>query len=204
MIKGMLGKKVGMTQVFTPEGRVVPVTVIQAGPCAITQIKTVKSDGYEAVQVGYWPVKRLNKPLRGHLGRTGLFRYLREFPVDGVEDLELGQQVKVDLFELGEKVDVVGTSKGKGFQGTMKRHGFHGGPRTHGQSDRARAPGSIGAGTYPGKVFKGKKMAGHMGAVRVTVKNLEVVVVDPERGLMFLKGGVPGAPNGLLVIRKRK
>lgn len=202
MIRGMLGKKVGMTQVFTPEGRVVPVTVIQAGPCAVTQIKTVKTDGYEAAQVGYGSVKRLNKPLRGHLGRTGLFRFLREFAVDGTDDLELGQQVKVDLFETGEKVDVVGTSKGLGFQGAMKRHGFHGGPRTHGQSDRARAPGSIGAGTTPGRVLKGKKMAGHMGAARITVKNLEVVEVDAERDLLFLKGGVPGAPNGLIVIKK--
>ena len=204
MIRGMLGKKVGMTQVFTPEGRVVPVTVIQAGPCAVTQIKTVKTDGYEAAQVGYGSVKRLNKPLRGHLGRTGLFRFLREFAVDGTDDLELGQQVKVDLFETGEKVDVVGTSKGLGFQGAMKRHGFHGGPRTHGQSDRARAPGSIGAGTTPGRVLKGKKMAGHMGAARITVKNLEVVEVDAERDLLFLKGGVPGAPNGRIVIKKGK
>ena len=149
-------------------------------------------------------MKRLNKPLRGHLGRTGLFRFLREFAVDGTDDLELGQQVKVDLFETGEKVDVVGTSKGLGFQGAMKRHGFHGGPRTHGQSDRARAPGSIGAGTTPGRVLKGKKMAGHMGAARITVKNLEVVEVDAERDLLFLKGGVPGAPNGLIVIKKVK
>jgi large subunit ribosomal protein L3 len=124
--------------------------------------------------------------------------------VDGVGDLEVGQQVNVDVFEVGEKVDVVGTSKGKGFQGTMKRHGFHGGPRTHGQSDRARAPGSIGAGTTPGRVFKGKKMSGHMGNVRVTVKNLEVVQVDAERNLLLLKGGVPGATNGLLFIKKRK
>ncbi|MCE2403615.1 MAG: 50S ribosomal protein L3 [Dehalococcoidia bacterium] len=204
MIKGMLGKKVGMTQVFTPEGRVVPVTVIQAGPCAVTQVKTVERDGYQAAQVGYGSVKRLNKPMRGHLGRAGLFRHLREFAVDGTEDLEVGQQIKVDLFESGEKVDVVGTSKGLGFQGGMKRHGFHGGPRTHGQSDRARAPGSIGAGTYPGRVFKGKKMAGHTGAVRVTVKNLEVVDVDAERDLLFLKGGVPGAPNDLIVIKKVK
>ena len=204
MIKGMLGKKVGMTQIFTPEGRVVPVTVIQAGPCAVTQLKTVARDGYEAAQIGYGSVKHLNRPLRGHLGRIGLFRYLREFAVDGADDIEVGQQVKVDLFETGEKVDVVGTSKGLGFQGSIKRHGFHGGPRTHGQSDRARAPGSIGAGTTPGRVFKGKKMAGHMGAVRVTVKNLEVVEVDAERDLLFLKGGVPGAPNGLILIRKAK
>ena len=203
MIRGLLGKKVGMTQVFRESGQMVPVTVVEGGPCTITQIRTSSRDGYEAVQVGFTPVKRLNKPLGGHLGRTGLFRHLRELPVEGVDDLEVGQQVNVDLFEVGEKVDVVGTSKGKGFQGTMKRHGFHGGPRTHGQSDRARAPGSIGAGTTPGRVFKGKKMAGHMGNVRVTVKNLEVVQVDAERNLLLLKGGVPGAPNGLLFIKKK-
>jgi large subunit ribosomal protein L3 len=202
MIRGMLGRKIGMTQVFTAEGRLLPVTVIQAGPCAVTQIKRVQSDGYEAAQVGYGPAKRLSKPLRGHLGRGSMFRHLREFPVDGVEDLQVGQQIKVDLFAAGEKVDVVGTSKGRGYQGVMKRHGFHGGPRTHGQSDRARAPGSIGANTFPGRVLKGKKMAGHMGASRVTAKNLEVVQVDAERDLLFLKGGVPGGPNGLLLISK--
>jgi large subunit ribosomal protein L3 len=204
MIKGMLGKKIGMTQFFRQDGRVVPVTVIQAGPCTITQIKTRASDGYEAAQVGYAQVKRLNKPARGHLGRTGLFRHLREMPVDGLEDLQVGQNISADLFQPGEKVDVIGTSKGRGFQGVMKRHGFHGGPRTHGQSDRARAPGSIGGNTYPARVLKGKKMAGHMGNVRITVKNLEVVEVDLERNLLLLKGGVPGAPNGLLTIRKAR
>ena len=193
-----------MTQIFRESGRVVPVTVVEGGPCTVTQIRTASKDGYEAVQVGFAPVKRLNKARRGHLGRTGLFRHLRELPVDGVEDLDVGQQFNVDVFEVGEKVDVVGTSKGKGFQGTMKRHGFHGGPRTHGQSDRSRAPGSIGAGTTPGRVFKGKKMAGHMGNVRVTVKNLEVVQVDVERNLLLLKGGVPGPPTGLLFIKKKK
>ncbi len=202
MIRGMLGIKIGMTQVFREDGRVEPVTVIQAGPCVITQVKTKGSDGYEAAQVGYGQVKKLSKPLRGHLGRTGLFRHLREFPVDTPEGLEVGQQVKVDLFQKGEKVDVIGTSKGRGFQGVMKRHGFHGGPRTHGQSDRSRAPGSIGAGTTPGRVLKGKKMAGHMGNVRITVKNLEVMEADPEKDILLLKGGVPGAPNGLLMIRK--
>ena len=204
MIQGMLGKKIGMTQIFEQDGMVVPVTVVQAGPCTVTQIRTAEKDGYEAVQLGYSQVKRLNKPLRGHLGRTGLYRHLRELPTDGLEGLQVGQQVNVELFQAGEKVDVIGTSKGRGFQGAMKRHGFHGGPRTHGQSDRARAPGSIGAGTDPARVLKGKKMAGHMGNVRVTVKNLEVVEVDPERNLLLLKGGVPGAPNGLLLIRKPK
>jgi large subunit ribosomal protein L3 len=200
----MLGKKIGMSQIFRDDGRVVPVTLVEAGPCIITQIKTNDVDGYEAVQMGFGQAKQLNKPMRGHLGRTGLFRYLRELPVDDLEGLQLGQQVNVELFQPGEKVDVIGISKGRGFQGVMKRHGFHGGPRTHGQSDRARAPGSIGANTYPGKVFKGKKMPGHMGNVRVTTKNLEVVEVDPERHILLLKGGVPGAPNSLITIRKTK
>jgi len=204
-IQGMLGRKIGMSQIFREDGRLVPITVVQAGPCTVTQIKSTDNDGYEAAQVGYSQVKRLNKPMRGHLAPSnGLFRYLREMPVDGLDDLQVGQQVNVDLFQPGVKVDVIGTSKGRGFQGTIKRHGFHGGPRTHGQSDRARAPGSIGAGTSPGRVLKGKKMAGHMGNVRVTVKNLEVVEVDPYRNLLLLKGGVPGAPNGLLIIRKTK
>ena len=204
MIRGMLGRKLGMSQVFREDGRVVPVTVVQAGPCTVTQVKTKDNDGYEAVQVGYVEAKRLNRPLRGHLRRTGLLRYLRELPVDQLGDLQVGQEIGVDLFQTGEKVDVVGTSKGRGFQGVMKRHGFHGGPRTHGQSDRARAPGSIGGTTFPAKVFKGKKMPGHMGNTRVTVKNLEVVEVDQERNLLLLKGGVPGAPNGLLLIRKAR
>lgn len=204
MIKGILGKKVGMSQVFRQDGRLVPVTVVQAGPCVITQIKTTGNDGYEAVQVGYDQVKRRNKPLRGHLGRTGLFRYLRELAVDDLDGVQVGQQINVEMFQLGEKVDVIGTSKGRGFQGVMKRHGFHGGPRTHGQSDRARAPGSIGANTYPARVLKGKKMAGHMGNARVTVKNLEVVQVDPDRNILLLKGGAPGARNGLLMIRKAR
>ena len=203
MIRGLLGKKVGMTQVFSQEGRVVPVTVVHAGPCTVIQVKTLDKDGYEAVQVGFDQAKRVNKPLRGHMGRNGTFRYLRELSVDNLEDLQVGQQIGVDLFQPGEKVDVIGTSKGRGFQGVMKRHGFHGGPRTHGQSDRSRAPGSIGAATTPARVLKGKKMAGHMGNVRITVKNLEVVEVDTDRNLLLLKGGVPGAPNGMLTIRKK-
>lgn len=202
MIRGMLGKKIGMSQVFRQDGRVVPVTVVEAGPCTITQVKNSEKDGYEAVQVGFGQVKRVNKPLRAHLGRNGPFRYLREVSVDSLEGLEVGQQVTVDLFQPGEIVNVIGTSKGRGFQGVMKRHGFHGGPRTHGQSDRARAPGSIGAATYPARVLPGKKMAGHMGNARVTAKHLEVVEVDTERNLLLLKGGVPGAPNGILMVRK--
>lgn len=204
MIQGLLGKKIGMSQVFRQDGRVVPVTVVQAGPCTVTQIKTVGNDGYEAVQLGYGDAKRLNKPRKGHLGKNGLFRHLREFSVDNLEGVEVGQQVTVELFEPGEKVGVIGVSKGRGFQGGMKRHGFHGGPRTHGQSDRARAPGSIGAGTTPGRVLPGKKMAGHMGATSVTVKRAEVVEVDTERNLLMIRGGLPGAPNSLVTIRKIK
>jgi len=203
MIRGILSQKVGMTQVFSQDGRVIPVTVLKAGPCTVIQVKTLDKDGYEAVQVGFDLAKRANKPLRGHQGRNGTFRYLRELSVDNLEGLEVGQQIGVDVFQAGEKVDVIGTSKGRGFQGVMKRHGFRGGPRTHGQSDRSRAPGSIGAGTFPARVLKGKKMAGHMGNVRVTVKNLEVVEVDTERNLLLLKGGVPGAPNGMLTVRKK-
>ena len=205
MIKGLLATKIGMTQIFQPNGRVVPVTVVQAGPCTVTQIKTGDHDGYEAAQVGFGAAKRLNKPRRGHIGRGASYRYLRELPVDSVDGLNVGQEFNAsDLFEVGERVDVIGKSKGQGFQGTMKRHGFGGGPRTHGQSDRARAPGSIGATTYPARVLKGKKMAGHMGNVRVTVKGIEVVQVDAERNLLLLKGGLPGAPNSLLMIRKAK
>ncbi len=203
MIRGFLGKKIGMSQVFREDGQVVPVTVIEAGPCSVTQIKTQRTDGYEAVQLGYGQVKRLNKPRSGHLKNSELSRYLREVRADDVTEFEVGQRIGVDIFEPGELVDVIGRSKGRGFAGVMKRHGFHGGPRTHGQSDRARAPGSIGGGTTPGKVYKGMKMGGHMGNVRVTVKNLEVVRVDTERNLILLKGGVPGAPNGLLIIRKK-
>ena len=202
MLRGYLGKKVGMSRVFRDDGRVVPVTMIQAGPCSVTQIKTKESDGYQAVQLGFDPVKKLNKPKSGHLKGSSPVRHLREVKADDVGEFELGQQIGVDIFEPGELVDVIGTSKGRGFAGVMKRHGFGGGPRTHGQSDRARAPGSIGGGTTPGKVCKGLKMAGHMGNARITVKNLEIVQVDPERNLLFVKGGVPGAPNGLLMIRR--
>ncbi len=203
MLRGFLGRKIGMSQVFREDGQVVPVTVIEAGPCSVTQIKTEQTDGYAAVQLGFGQVKRLNKPRTGHLKNSGLSRYLREVRADDVTEFEVGQRIGVDIFEPGERVDIIGRSKGRGFAGVMKRHGFHGGPRTHGQSDRARAPGSIGGGTTPGKVFKGLKMAGHMGNERVTVKNLEVMQVDTERNLLLLKGGVPGAPNGLLMIRKK-
>ena len=191
-----------MAQIFREDGLAVPVTVVRAGPCTITQIRTMDKDGYEAAQLGFGEAKRLNRPLRGHLRRAGVFsKHLREFAVDDIGPLRVGQRLTVDMFQPGQKVDVVGTSKGKGFQGGMKRHGFAGGPRTRGQSDRARAPGSIGGGTTPGRVYKGKKMAGHMGNVRVTAKNLEVVSVDADRNLIMIKGGLPGSTKGLLMIK---
>ena len=202
MILALLGKKMGMTQYLRASGQMVPVTVLQVGPCTVTQVKTQQKDGYEAAQLGFGEVKRLNSPMRGHLRSTSLFRYLREVPTDGLEGLQVGQRASAELFEPGEHVTVTATSKGRGFQGTVKRHGFAGGPRTHGQSDRLRAPGSIGAGTTPGRVVKGKKMAGHMGNRSVTVKNLEVVDVDQERNLLLVKGGVPGAPQSLVIVHK--
>ncbi len=202
MLQGFLGKKIGMTQIFREDGRVVPVTVIQAGPCVITQVKTKETDGYEAVQLGYGEVKRRNRPLSGHLKDSRLSRYLREVTADDTSEFAVGQMIGVDIFQAGEKVDVIGRSKGRGFAGVMKRWGFHGGPQTHGQSDRARAPGSIGGGTTPGKVYKGLKMGGHMGNRRITVKGLEIIEVDTERNLLLVKGGIPGAPNSLVQIRR--
>ncbi len=202
MLQALLGKKIGMTQVFNDAGQVVPVTIIETGPCAVTQIRTIRNDGYESVQLGFGRVRRPNKPEAGHLKGSQIGRRLQEVRADDIGEYAVGQLVSVAIFEPGEIVDVVGKSKGRGFAGTMKRHGFHGGPRTHGQSDRQRAPGSIGGGTTPGKVFKGLKMAGHMGNRRVTSKGLEVVRVDPDRNLLMVKGGIPGAPNSPVTIRK--
>jgi len=202
MLQGFLGKKIGMTQIFREDGRVVPVTVIQAGPCVVTQVKTKETDGYEAVQLGFGEVRRRNKPESGHLKNSRLSQYLREVATDDTSEFEVGQAIGVDIFESGEKVDVIGTSKGRGFAGVMKRWNFGGGPRTHGQSDRARAPGSIGGGTTPGKVYKGLKMGGHMGNRRITVKGLEIIEVDTERNLLLVKGGIPGATNSLVQIRR--
>ena len=202
MLQGFLGKKIGMTQIFREDGRVVPVTVIQAGPCVVTQVKTKETDGYEAVQLGFGDVKRRNKPESGHLKNSRLSQYLREVATDDTSEFEVGQAIGVDIFETGEKVDVIGTSKGRGFAGVMKRWNFGGGPRTHGQSDRARAPGSIGGGTTPGKVYKGLKMGGHMGNRRITVKGLEIIEIDTERNLLLVKGGIPGATNSLVQIRR--
>ena len=202
MIQGMVGRKLGMTQVFDERGVVYPVTVIECGPNVVTQIKTQGTDGYEAVQLGFGLSKRLNKPEQGHRRASGFQSHrLREVRADSLDGLEVGQQIKVDTFAEGELIDVTGTSKGRGFQGGMKRHGFKGGPATHGQSDRARAPGSIGSSATPGHVFKGMKMAGHMGDERVTVQNLTVVRVDTERNLLLVRGSVPGHTKGLVVIK---
>jgi large subunit ribosomal protein L3 len=266
MLSGMLGRKVGMTQIFGANGAIIPVTIIEAGPCMVTQVKTEANDGYEAVQLGFETIelKRATRPMLGHLGHElkpterqrreqqktqaktrqaerqkkqaseaeadqaeaagagattsapakggakrrggagkalGPFKVLREVKVVG-ELPAVGEAVTVDMFAEGEEVDIIGTSKGKGFAGVMKRHGFHGGQRTHGQSDRARAPGSIGPGTTPGRVYKGTRMAGRMGNERVTVKALRIVQADPERNLLVVQGSVPGANGGLLVIRK--
>jgi large subunit ribosomal protein L3 len=273
MLDALLGRKVGMTQVFGPNGTAIPVTIIEAGPCVVTQVKTVARDGYEAVQIGYEQrtAKNVTRAELGHLGHSlpllkaqrkrlqahqqdqkgttkieeenaeeesapvsaedgtksdkqlqkllklqnnrqrrpgpvvGPFRFLREVGLQtgsSTDTLELGSQFDVSLFVDGEAIDIVGTSKGKGFQGGVKRHGFRGGPKTHGQSDRLRAPGSIGSGTTPGRVLKGTRMAGHMGNVRVTAKKLQVIQADPERNLLVVKGSVPGANGGLLMIKK--
>lgn len=270
MLSALLGRKVGMTQVFGPNGTVIPVTVIEAGPCIVTQIKTKDRDGYEAVQIGFEQTteKHSTRPVLGHLGHSlpllkgqrrrlqayqqeqrtkaketsegaesgtqeteenqpdkqiqkllkvqanrqrrpgpslGPFKVLREVGLqNGIasDKLELGTQFTTSIFITGEAVDIVGTSKGKGFQGGVKRHGFRGGPKTHGQSDRTRAPGSIGSGTTPGRVLKGTRMAGHMGNARVTIKKLQVIQSDPERNLLLIKGSVPGANGSLLMIKK--
>ena len=205
MINGMLGRKVGMMQVFTEKGETVPVTVIAAGPCVVTQIRTSENDGYEAVQIGFEeiPARKLTKPQQGHLKAAGtLLRYLREFKADNVTEHKPGDVVSVEQFQAGQKVDVSGNTKGRGFTGVVKRWGFRGGPKTHGQSDRHRAPGSIGAGTTPGRVWKGQKMAGRTGNKRVTVQNLEIVEVIADRNLILVKGSVPGARNTLLQIRR--
>jgi large subunit ribosomal protein L3 len=207
-MKGILGRKVGMTQIFDDRGEVVPVTVIEAGPCFVAQVKTPERDGYAAVQLGFQEVKpkRLTKPQLGHLRKNQLppLGHLQEIRVSDVSQYEEGQKIRVSVFDVGDRVDVTGISKGKGFAGVVKRHGFGGGPKTHGQSDRQRAPGSIGAGTTPGRVYKGMRMAGRMGNARVTVQNLQVVLVDPERNLIAVKGAVPGARNGLLVIEEAR
>jgi large subunit ribosomal protein L3 len=207
-MKGLIGRKLGMTQLYTEKGELVPVTLLEAGPCYVAQLKTMERDGYTAIQVGFEPVKerRLTKGELGHLKKGSLpsLRYLREFRVRPEDNYQQGQVLDVSQFAVGERVDLTGTSKGRGFQGGVKRHGFHGGPKTHGQSDRHRAPGAIGAGTTPGRILKGLRMAGHMGAERVTTSGLEVVLVDLDRNIIGVRGSVPGAAKGLVVIREAR
>ena len=203
--KGILGTKLGMTQIFTEDSRAVPVTVIQAGPCIVTQVKTMQRDGYEAIQLAYaeMPRGKANKPEEGHAAAAGTkpHRYLVEMRTDGQAAFEPGQEIKADIFSPGEHADVVGVSKGHGFAGTMKRHGFGGLGASHGTQGKHRSPGSIGACATPSRVFKGVRMAGQMGNDRTTILNLEVVESDPERGLLLLRGAVPGPRGGLVMVR---
>ncbi len=200
-IEGIIGKKIGMTQLFDEKGEVHGVTVVEAGPCTIVQVKNPENDGYNAVQLGFGAAKRVNSPMKGHLKGLGDFRYLREVSVVDASQWKPGQKVGAELFNAGDHVDVTGVSKGRGFAGGVRRWGFRGGPRTHGQSDRTRAPGSIGPGNSPGHVMKGLHMAGHLGDDRVTVRNLRVIESDPAKGLLFIEGAVPGGKNALLRIR---
>ena len=199
----IIGRKLGMTQIFK-EAKAEAVTAIEAGPCTVTQVKTVAKEGYNATQFGFGEAKRPKSPKQGHAKGLGQFKYLREFRISDNEAIEAGQKIDVSLFKAGDLVDITGVSKGKGFAGVVKRHHFAGGPKTHGQSDRHRAPGSIGATTSPGRVFKGMRMAGHMGDRRVTVRHLEVFEADPDRNLLLVKGALPGGRNGLLLIKKSK
>ena len=204
MLEGLIGRKIGMTQVFGDDGTVEPVTAIEAGPCFVTQVKKTKKEGYDAVQLGFGMAKRLNAPEKGHLKKVGMLKHLREFEVSDTKSVEVGQKVDVSMFKPGDLVDVTGISKGKGFAGVVKRHHFRGGPKTHGQSDRHRAPGSIGATTTPGRVFKGLRMAGHKGNERATVRHLKVVQADADRNLLLVRGAVPGAKNGIVIISKSR
>lgn len=202
MALGIIGRKLGMTQTFSENAKAEAVTAIEAGPCTVIQVKTATKEGYNAVQLGFGEAKRLKSPQRGHLKKLGEFKYLREFRIEDVEPVEVGQKIDASLFKAGDLVDVSGISKGKGFAGVVKRYHFAGGPKTHGQSDRHRAAGSIGASASPGRVWKGMRMAGHMGDEQVTVRNLEIIKADPERNLLLIKGAVPGAKNGLVLIKK--
>jgi large subunit ribosomal protein L3 len=207
-MKGLIGRKVGMTQIFDPAGSALPVTVIEAGPCFVTQVRQPVRDGYAAVQLGFSEVqaKRLTGGELGHLARTQLppLRFLREFRLPAADELKEGDRVTVDVFQLGDRVDVIGITKGKGFQGGMKRHHFRGGPATHGQSDRQRAPGSRGSTTTPGRVFKGSRGPGHMGSVRATCVNLQVVMVDTERNLLAVRGSVPGPTGAVVTVQEAR
>jgi len=200
---GILGTKLGMTQVFDETGKAIPVTVVQAGPCTVTQVKTTQTDGYQAIQVGFKEVKQkaVTKPELGHLAKSSAppLRHLREYQLDNTSEYSIGQQIKADIFTPGQTVDVVGTSIGRGFAGNQKRNNFGRGPMSHGSKNH-RAPGSIGPGTTPGRVYPGKRMAGRLGGKRITIRKLTVVRVDPERNLLLIKGAVPGKPGALLSI----
>jgi large subunit ribosomal protein L3 len=204
-MKTIIGRKVGMTQIFADDGSVVPVTVVQAGPCTITQIKTLERDGYSALQLGFATkkAKHTNRPLQGHLDKVGkgYFQVLGEVRVEQIDDFQLGDEIKADIFQIGERVDIIGTSKGKGFGGTIKRWRFHRGPVTHGCKN-IREAGSTGCATYPGRVIKGKRMAGQLGNKRITTMNLRVVEIQVENDLLLIKGAIPGAKNGIVYIRK--
>ena len=206
MVNGIIGRKIGMTQVFEDSGKAVPVTVIQAGPCPIVQLKTQEKDGYQAVQLGFGAQKesRINRPKQGHFAKAGVDPafVLREFRVQSLDDVSVGSIVDASVFSEGELVDVTGTSKGRGFSGVVRRWNFAGGKKTHGGEQDLRRPGSIGASATPSRVFKGKRMAGRYGAKRHTIQNLPVIQADPDRNLLVVKGAVPGPPNGLLLIRK--
>ncbi|MCI8307777.1 MAG: 50S ribosomal protein L3 [Lachnospiraceae bacterium] len=205
MKKGIIAKKIGMTQIFAEDGTLIPVTVLQAGPCYVTQVKTVENDGYEAVQVGFDDIreKLVTKPVKGHLDKAGVkcLRFMKEFKFENAGEYELGQEIKADIFEVGDKIDVTGKSKGKGFQGAIKRHGQSRGPMSHG-SKYHRHAGSNGACSDPSKVFKGKKMPGQMGAVKVTVQNLEIVRIDTEDNLILVKGAIPGPRKSTVVLKE--
>ncbi len=202
-VKGILGEKLGMTQVFTDDGRALPVTVVRAGPCRVVQVRTVERDGYSAVQLGFGARGRATKPMAGHFAAADVepTRYLVEVRTDGDPQFQPGQEIKVDVFEPGDRTDVVGVSRGKGFAGVMKRHGFHGVSASHGSHRNHRKPGSIGGASTPGRVFKGLRMAGQMGVETVTTQNVTVHAVDAEKGLVLLKGAVPGPKGGLVIIR---
>ena len=204
MNKGLIGKKLGMTQIFDEQGKVIPVTVIEAGPCVVAQVKTVETDGYNAIQLGFGDVKesKINKPEKGHFAKSKLTpkKHLREFRLDSVENINVGDELKADTFTAGDQLDIQGTSKGKGFQGVIKRHGQSRGPMGHG-SMYHRRPGSMGPTSTPGRVFKGKKLPGHMGRVTITIQNLDVVRVDMDKNVILLKGSVPGAKGSILKIK---
>ena len=207
MALGLIGRKLGMTQLFSGDGEAIPITVIEAGPCSVVQIKNKEKDGCNTLQLGFLPKKmeKANKPLRGHFkkGNTSAFYFLKEFKVDDTNTHQVGQEINLEIFQVGQKVTVTGISKGKGFSGTMKRWGFGGGPASHG-STTYRSPGSIGCSAYPSRVFKGKKLPGHQGAATVTVENLEIVDRQVEKNLLFIKGAIPGGKNGMLLIKPSK